>query len=73
MTQNELLKLSFSIAKEPVRKHMLLNASKRILDPKGQNSSIWIKTYWAVCEAIRNRDEKTARENMLYLIDQNLH
>lgn len=73
MTQNELLKLSFSIAKEPVRQHMLLNASKRILDPEGQNSSIWIKTYWAVCEAIRNRDEKSARENLLYLIDQNLH
>lgn len=73
MTQNELLKLSFSIAKEPVRQHMLLNASKRILDPERQNSSIWIKTYWAVCEAIRNRDEKSARENLLYLIDQNLH
>lgn len=73
MTQNELLKLSFSIAKEPVRQHMLLNASKRILDPEGQNSSIWIKTYWAVCEAIRKRDEKSARENLLYLIDQNLH
>lgn len=73
MTQNELLKLSLSIAKEPVRQHMLLNASKRILDPEGQNSSIWIKTYWAVCEAIRKRDEKSARENLLYLIDQNLH
>lgn len=73
MTDNELLKLSFSIAKEPVRQHMLLNASKRILNPKGQNSSVWIKTYWAVYEAIQNRDVKVAQENLLYMIEQNLY
>lgn len=69
MAGNELLLLSFSLAKEPVRRHMARNAALRINDPKGHHSSVWVKAYWGVCRAIEAGDAEACCRELKKLIE----
>ena len=63
MAHNQLLGYSFSIAKGPIRLHMLRNASSRLNDRGSDQVNIWTKTYWAIYKAVEDRDyEECARQ-----------
>lgn len=68
LSDNELLRLAFSICKAPIRQHMLVNAMKRIDDPAGNKSIVWVKTYWNVYEAIKSGDIDACFGNLKRLI-----
>ena len=68
LSDNELLRLAFSICKAPIRQHMLVNAMKRIDDPAGNKSIVWVKTYWNVYEAIKSGDIDACFDNLKRLI-----
>mgnify|MGYP001029841762 FL=1 len=56
LSGNALLSYAFSIAKDPIRKHMIRNAVTRIHDPRGNHSKVWVKAYWDVYEGLKARD-----------------
>lgn len=69
MAKNELLDLSFSIAKEPIRRHMVRNAALRINDPAGEHSAVWVQAYRSICDAIEARDEAACVAGIERIID----
>lgn len=56
LSGNALLSYAFSIAKDPIRRHMTRNAAFRVNDAKSEQSKIWVKAYWDVYEALKERD-----------------
>ena len=56
LSGNALLSYAFSIAKDPIRRHMTRNAAFRINDAKGEHSKIWVKAFWDVYEGLKQRD-----------------
>lgn len=68
LADNELINLAFSICKAPIRKHMLINATERIDNPAGHKSAVWIRKYWAIYNALKNKDEKACIDNLQDLI-----
>ena len=56
LSGNALLSYAFSIAKDPIRRHMTRNAVFRVNDAKSEQSKIWVNAYWDVYEALKERD-----------------
>lgn len=73
LSDNELICLAFSICKAPIRKHMLVNATERVNNPAGQKSTVWIKKYWGIYNALKDKDEKACIENLHDLIFNSGH
>lgn len=69
MSHNELLQLSFSLAKEPIRRHMTRNAAVRISEPDNSDSREWVKAYWDVYNAIEAKDKKAFKLGIKKLIN----
>lgn len=69
MTKNELLELAFTLAREPIRRHMAKNAALRINDPSGEHSKVWVKAYFSVADAIERGDEAACRQAIRKLIN----
>lgn len=73
LSGNQLLQLAFSICKVPIRKHMLVNALKRIDNPAGNKSSTWIKAYQGIYEAIKDKDEDLCFKYLQHMISSSDH
>ena len=56
LSGNALLSYAFSIAKDPIRRHMTRNAAFRVNDAKSDQSKVWVKAYWDVYDALKERD-----------------
>lgn len=68
MTHNDLMKYAFALAKEPMRRHMYYNASQRVMDVDENQNSIWAQQWWALYEALKNKDEENVRNLLKRII-----
>lgn len=58
MAHNDLMSYALSLAKEPMRRHMLYNASNRIQNIDDDFTNIWGKRWMQLYETLCLRDEK---------------
>lgn len=68
LSDNTLLSYAFSLAKEPIRKHMLQNAQSRITD-RAENHLVWVKAYWDLYEGLKNHNRDQLRQGLKNLIN----
>lgn len=68
MTHNDLMIYAFTLAKEPMRRHMHYNASNRLLDLDSDHQNIWAKCWLALYEAIVKKEEETCRDLLQKII-----
>lgn len=68
MTHNTLMTYAFSLAKEPMRRHMHYNAAKRIQDLDSDQKNIWSGRWLALYEALRKKKEEECRALLLQII-----
>lgn len=62
MTHNDLMKYAFALAKEPMRRHALYNATQRVEDLDENQNNIWGQQWQALYEALREKDEEKVRK-----------
>lgn len=68
MTHNNLMMYAFSLAKEPMRRHMHYNAAKRIQDLDSDQKNIWVGRWIALYEALLKKNEEQCRKLLLQII-----
>lgn len=68
MTHNSLMMYAFSLAKEPMRRHIHYNAAQRIQDLDSDQKNIWAGRWFALCEALRKKNEEESRTLLLQII-----
>lgn len=68
MTHNTLMTYAFSLAKEPMRRHMYYNASVRIEDQDSNQKNIWSGRWLALYEALRKKNEEECKTLLLQII-----
>ena len=69
MTHNELIQYAFILAKEPLYRHMRLNALRRVDDLGQDQTNVWIKRWQTLCDALRKRDAQTSETVLRQIID----
>lgn len=69
LSGNALISYAFSIAKDPIRKHMMRNAYTRINDSQGDHSKVWVRSYWDLYEGLKNRDEGATLDALKRMIN----
>lgn len=68
MAHNDLMRYAFALAKEPMRRHMYYNASKRVGDMDEDQKNIWGKQWRFLYEALKNKDEENVRRLLQKII-----
>lgn len=69
MTHNDLMIYAMALAREPMRRHMKFNASRRLDDLDSNQQNIWVQQWLRFYEALGARDEAQCREILLQIID----
>lgn len=70
MSHNDLLSYSFSIAKEPIREHMLTIGHERVKNLKPGEAIQSAKDHWQLYYALRDKDFETGRKVLLNMINR---
>ena len=68
MTHNTLMTYAFSLAKEPMRRHMHHNAARRIKDLDSEQKNIWPGRWLALYEEKKKKNEEECRTLLLQII-----
>lgn len=68
MAHNDLMRYAFTLAKEPMRRHMYYNASQRLQDFDENQNNIWAKQWQKLYEVLRDKDEDLFREILQKII-----
>lgn len=70
MAHNDLITYSFSVAREPMRRHMQHNASRRIHERLDQShTNTWVRCWMELARGLRERNEELATEMLQRIID----
>lgn len=70
MAHNDLITYSFSVAREPMRRHMQLNASRRVHERLDQeHTNTWVRCWMELARGLRERDEALATEMLRRIIN----
>lgn len=70
MAHNELITYAFSVAREPMRRHMQLNASRRIHDQLDQeHTNTWVRCWLELARGLRERNEALAIDMLQRIIN----
>lgn len=69
MAHNQMLSYAFSLCKEPLRKHMEFNASKRTSDIDENQCNVWETHWFQLYDALKSQQTAAARELLLQIID----
>ena len=70
MSHNDLLSYSFSIAKEPIREHMMTIGHERVKNLKPGDAIYSAEDHWKLYYTIRDKDFETGREVLLNMINR---
>lgn len=70
MAHNQLISYAFSVAREPLRRHMQLNAAQRIHEQLDQeHTNTWVRCWMELARGLRERDEALATEMLRRIIN----
>lgn len=70
MSHNDLLSYSFSIAKEPIREHMMTIGHERVKNLKPGDAIYSAEDHWKLYYTIRDKDFEAGREVLLNMINR---
>lgn len=69
MAHNDLMTYALALAREPMRRHMQFNASKRLDDLDSDQRNVWCKRWMQLYEALRLKDKTKCHETLSQIID----
>ncbi len=69
MTHNDLMVYACSLAREPMKRHMQLNASRRLQDRDPDGVNVWSKRWLCLYDSLTDRDADTCARVLSLIID----